>query len=132
MPRFDPAKLPREVLDFLAERHLGTLTTLRRDGTPHVTPVGFTYDDERKLARVITFTGAAKVRNLDSSGGGPAVICQVDGGRWLSLEGRAVVTVDPQRNGEGIRRYAERYRQPNDRPDRATIELTVERILGRA
>jgi hypothetical protein len=81
---------------------------------------------------VITFTGAAKVRNLDSSGGGPAVICQVDGGRWLSLEGRAVVTVDPQRNGEGIRRYAERYRQPNDRPDRATIELTVERILGRA
>src|SRR5207253_4678928 len=97
----DPANLPREVLEFLTERHLGTLTTLRRDGTPHVTPVGFTYDDERKLARVITFSGAAKVRNLDWSGGGPAVICQVDGGRWLSLEGRAVVTFDRERNREG-------------------------------
>ena len=28
----DPASLSQEVLDFLGERHLGTLTTLRADG----------------------------------------------------------------------------------------------------
>ncbi len=33
-----------EVIDFLTERHLATLTTLRRDGSPHVVPVGFTYE----------------------------------------------------------------------------------------
>ena len=37
-------RCPARSLDFLAERHLATLTTLRRDGTPHVVPVGFTYD----------------------------------------------------------------------------------------
>ena len=35
---------PPMSLDFLTERHLATLTTLRRDGSPHVVPVGFTYD----------------------------------------------------------------------------------------
>ena len=37
----DPAALARDALDFLTERHLATLTTLRRDGSPHVVPVGF-------------------------------------------------------------------------------------------
>lgn len=131
MPRFDPTRLPPEVLSFLSERHLATLTTLRPDGTPHVTPVGFSYDDEQHLARVITFAGATKVRNLTARPGSPAVICQVDGGRWLALEGRAEVTSDPDRNRDGTDRYAVRYRRPKERPDRVTIELRVERVLGR-
>jgi PPOX class probable F420-dependent enzyme len=131
MSRFDPARLPPEVLAFLTERHLATLTTLRPDGTPHVTPVGFTYEPDRRLARIITFAGAAKVRNLTAQPGGAAVICQVEGGRWLTLEGPAEVTSDPERNRQGVDRYAARYRQPNDRPDRVTIELTVQRVLGR-
>jgi hypothetical protein len=36
----DPHHLAPEVLAFLAERHLATLTTLRPDGTPHVVAVG--------------------------------------------------------------------------------------------
>ena len=40
----DLGRAARRVLDFLTERHLATLTTLRPDGTPHVVPVGFTYD----------------------------------------------------------------------------------------
>src|SRR4030081_3018689 len=118
MSRFDPARLPPEVLAFLTERHLATLNTLRPDGTPHVTPVGFTYVPDRLLARIITFAGAAKVRNLTAQPGGAAVICQVEGGRWLTLEGPAEVTSDPERNRQGVDRYAARYRQPNDRPDR--------------
>jgi len=43
-----------EVIDFLTERHLATLTTLRRDGSPHVVPVGFTYEPQARIARVIT------------------------------------------------------------------------------
>jgi PPOX class probable F420-dependent enzyme len=130
---FDPAALPPEVLAFLAERHLATLTTLRPDGSPHVAPVGFTFDPERRLVRVITFAAARKVRNVRAAGpqGAPAAVCQVDGGRWLTLEGRAFARDDAAANHQGVERYAARYRRPNDRPDRVTIELAVARVLGR-
>ena len=134
----DPAALAPEVLAFLAEPHLATLTTLRPDGSPHVVAIGFTYDVDTRLARIITFAPSRKVRNLRgsgaSAGSGPprAAVCQVDGGRWLSLEGVAVVTDDPARVAEAVRRYAERYRQPGERDDRVAIEITVDRVLGRA
>ena len=40
-------------LEFVTERHLATLTTLRADGSPHVTPVGFTWDETAGCAYVI-------------------------------------------------------------------------------
>lgn len=127
----DPASLPEEALTFLRERHLATLTTLRPDGSPHVVAVGFTWDDEAQLARVISFAPSRKARNLVASPGSRAVVAQVDGGRWLSLEGPAVVTDDRERVAEAVRRYAERYRQPGERADRVAIEIQVDRILGR-
>jgi nitroimidazol reductase NimA-like FMN-containing flavoprotein (pyridoxamine 5'-phosphate oxidase superfamily) len=45
-----PAQLDDDVLAFLRERHLSTLTTLRPDGSPHVVPVGFTWDEEALVA----------------------------------------------------------------------------------
>ena len=59
-------------------------------------------------------------------------MCQVDGGRWLSLEGTAVVTDDPARVAAAVEGYAGRYRQPGEREDRVAIEIHVDRILGRA
>lgn len=132
MASFSPDQLPAEVLTFLSERHLATLTTLRPDGSPHVVPVGFSYDHQAQLVRVITFASSKKVRNLEASPGSRAVVCQVDGGRWLTLEGSAVVTADPERNADGVRRYAERYRPPKERgADRRTIEISIDTVLGR-
>jgi F420H(2)-dependent biliverdin reductase len=127
----DPRTPPDEVTSFLTERHLATLTTLRPDGTPHVVAVGFTWDPDEVLVRVITFAGSRKARNVANSPNGPAAVCQVDGGRWLTLEGGATVTSDPDRVAEAVRRYAERYRQPKVRTDRVVIEIAVQRILGR-
>jgi hypothetical protein len=59
-------------------------------------------------------------------------VCQLDGGRWLTLEGTAVVTDDPDRIAEAVDRYTRRYRQPGARDDRVAIEITVDRVLGRA
>jgi F420H(2)-dependent biliverdin reductase len=126
-----PALLRDEVLVFLAERQYATLTTLRPDGTPHVTPVGFTCDPASGLARVITFAGARKVRNVEAWPGGRAVLCQADRGRWLAIEGVASTTRDPERVAEAVRRYAERYRMPSDRPDRVAIEIAVDRVIDR-
>jgi len=128
----DPTSLPEEALAFLQERHLATLTTLRPDGSPHVVAVGFTWDTDAGLARVISFAPSRKARNLLASPGSRAAVSQVDGGRWLTLEGSATVTDDPARVAEGVRRYAERYRQPGSRDDRVVIEIVVDRILGRA
>src|SRR5262245_18790275 len=126
----DPAALPDEVAAFAAERVLATLTTLRPDGSRHVTPAGSTWDGEAGLVRIISFAGARKVRHLRA--GGRAVVCQVDGGRWLTFEGPASVTAEPDRVAEAVRRYAARYHQPGERADRVAIEIAVDRVLGRA
>jgi len=126
----DPDRLSPEVLAFLAERHLATLTTVRADGTPHVVPVGFSYDAPSRRARVITFAGSTKARLL-AAGPRPAALSQVDGGRWLTLEGTAEVTDDPDRVAAAVAGYAARYRPPSDRVDRVAVELQVIRILGR-
>jgi len=128
----DPANLANDVLAFLAERHLATLSLARPDGTIHVTPVGFMWDNNCQLVRVITWTGSMKARLLETGDGGPASVSQHDGGRWLTIEGHAVVVTDAESCAEGVRRYAERYRQPADRPDRAVIEFRATKILGRA
>lgn len=127
-----PAELDDADLTFLTERHLATLTTLRPDGTPHVVAVGFTWDGDAGLARVITWDASKKARNLLERPGTRAVVAQVDGGRWLALEGPAKVTTDPERCRDAERRYAERYREPKARDDRAVIEISVDRILGRS
>lgn len=127
-----PDQLDDEARAFLREGHLATLTTLRPDGSPHVVAIGFTWDDEHHIARVITWATSKKARNVAGSPGSRAVVSQVDGGRWLSLEGPATLVTDPERCREGERRYAERYREPKRREDRAVIEIAVDRILGRA
>ena len=127
----DPSDPGPELLAFLTERHLATLTTLRPDGSPHVVPVGVTYDAATRTARVITSGTSAKVRHV-RDGGGRVAVCQVDGRRWVTLEGTAQVRDDAASVAEAVERYARRYRQPRENPARVAIEISVDRILGSA
>ncbi len=126
----DPRDLSPEVLAFVRERHLATLTTLRADGSPHVVPVGFTFDETRGVVRVITW--ATSVKTGHARRGGRAAVSQVDGGRWLTFEGTVGVTDEPTAVAEAVAAYAARYRPPKERVDRVVIEIRVDRILGRA
>jgi F420H(2)-dependent biliverdin reductase len=119
------------LLQFLAERHLATLTTLRADGSPHVVPVGVTYDAASRTARVITSGSSAKARHV-GSGQQRVAVCQVDGRRWVTLEGTAVLRDDPASVAAAVERYARRYRQPRENPARVVLEISVDRILGNA
>ncbi|OLR92056.1 pyridoxamine 5'-phosphate oxidase family protein [Actinokineospora bangkokensis] len=119
-----------EFLAFWRERHLCTLTTLRPDGSPHVVPVGATYDPAAGVVRVITSGGSRKARNARR--GGRAAVCQVDGARWSTLEGVARVLDDAESVADAERRYAQRYRQPRVNPERVVIEIAVDRRLGNA
>jgi PPOX class probable F420-dependent enzyme len=127
----DPRALPDEVSAFLSERHLATLTTLRPDGTPHVVAVGFTWDSEAGLVRVITNGSSRKAAHV-RAGSPRAVVAQVDGRRWLSMEGAPTISDEPARVAEAVRRYALRYRQPSENPARVVIEIAVDRVLGSA
>lgn len=124
------ADLSPEAHEFLAEYHLGTLSTLRRDGSPHVVAVGFTVDVDAGLARVITRRGSQKARNAQR--GGRAAVSHVDKGRWLTFEGRAHVLTDEVSVREGERRYGMRYRGPTPNPERVVVAIDVDRVLGSA
>ncbi|MGY1652097.1 pyridoxamine 5'-phosphate oxidase family protein [Geodermatophilus sp. SYSU D01119] len=127
----DPHDLAPDLLTFLTERHLATLTTLRADGSPHVVPVGVTFDPATATARVITSGTSAKARHV-RAGQSRVAVCQVDGRRWLTLEGTAVVRDDPASVADAESRYARRYRQPRENPARVVLEISVDRVLGNA
>jgi F420H(2)-dependent biliverdin reductase len=120
----DPA-----LVEFWTQRHLGTLTTLRRDGSPHVVAVGATLDVPARLVRVISSSTSAHVRHV-LAGQDRVAICTVDGPRWSTVEGLAVVRSSPEAVAEGVRRYAERYRTPRPNPSRVVLEVSVTRVLG--
>lgn len=117
---------------FVTERHLATLTTLRPDGSPHVVPVGYTWDPGAGIIRITSRTGSVKVRNIEAAGpeGARVAVCQVDGGRWLTFEGLATVSRDPDEVAEAIRRYATRYRTLEHDPRRLVLRVAVRRVLG--
>lgn len=121
-------ELPDHVLDFLTERHLGCLTTLRRDGSPHTVPVGFTVDRQTGLARVITSGGTVKARNVRRDR--RVTLTQVDGRRWISLEGLARVAAGAVEVADAEARYAARYRQPRANPQRVALVVELTRVLG--
>jgi PPOX class probable F420-dependent enzyme len=123
-----PAELSAAALEFVTVRHLATLTTLRPDGSPHVVPVGFTWDPHALVARVITSGSSRKARN--AAAGTRAVLCQVEGRHWLSFEGPARVLEDRASVADAEQRYAARYRVPRENRERVVIEITVDRVLG--
>ena len=128
-----PSEITPEIVLFLTERHLATLTTLRQDGSPHVVAVGFSYDASTCRARVITFSTAQKAVN--AARGGRAAVSQVDGGRWLTLEGTvrlATMDNEPDEVRRAVAGYAQRYQDPKERDNRVAVIIDVDRIMGRA
>jgi len=127
---FHSSDLTASQLEFIRENHLATLTTLRADGSPHVVPVGFTFDIENNIVRVITFAKSMKARH--AAQGGRAVVSQVDRGRWITLEGTVSLRTEADIVAKAVEAYAGRYRQPKVREDRVVIEIVIDKVMGRA
>jgi PPOX class probable F420-dependent enzyme len=127
---FQSSDLTPSQLEFMLENHLATLTTLRADGSPHVVPVGFTFDTDNNIVRVITFAKSMKARH--AAQGGRAVVSQVDRGRWITLEGTVRLRTEAEVVAKAVEAYAGRYRQPKVREDRVVVEITIDKVMGRA
>lgn len=119
-----------EFREFWQERHTCTITTVRPDGTPHTVPVNATLDVEQGVARVLSSSTSQKVRHIKTSEPAAVAVCQADGRRWSTVEGRAVVREEPEVVRDAEARYAERYRTPRTNPRRVVIEIAVSRVLG--
>ena len=124
--------LSERLAEFWAERHLCVLSTVRADGTVHATPVGATLDVEAGLVRVICSGTSYKARAIRRLGEAAVAVTQVDGRRWSTLEGRAVLSNDPEHVRDAERRYAKRYKEPRVNPQRVVIEITITKVLGNA
>ncbi|MFC8799954.1 pyridoxamine 5'-phosphate oxidase family protein [Promicromonospora sp. NPDC057138] len=126
-------RLNPEQLVFVTERHLATLTTLRPDGTPHVVPVAFTWDAEEGVARITTNRTSFKARHavpLPDGGAPRAALCQVAGGRWITLEGTIAVSEDTAEIADAVARYARRYRPLEPNPQRVVLRITVDKVMA--
>lgn len=127
---------PDGLLEFWNEYHLCTLTTLRPDRRPHVVPVGMEVDAAAGVARVITRKSSRKLANVLAGGGAARVaVCQVDGGRWATLEGVAEVCADAAVVVDAVARYGQRYgqrygRTPAPDPERVVLLISIERAMG--
>lgn len=82
--------------DVVREQSHAVLATSRRDGRPQMSPVGVAVDDEGRLL-VSTRETASKTWNLRRDP--RAWLCVLpDGfyGRWVQIEGRAEIVVQPE------------------------------------
>jgi pyridoxamine 5'-phosphate oxidase family protein len=89
---------------YLSERRLGRIATVGKDGTPHVAPVGWSYDPQEDAVDVggRNFERSKKYHDVERSGRAAIVIddlASVDPWRprGLEIRGGAEVLDDPPR-----------------------------------
>ena len=120
------AKLTDEQRDFLANPYVGTVTTLRSDGSPHNTVVWVDVDGDTVLFN--TAEGRAKPKHLRRD---PRVALTVvdpqNPFRWISVSGTAQLTQDGA--AEHIDRLSKKYTGKDvyagHDPDHPRLKVTI-------
>jgi hypothetical protein len=96
--------------------------------------VAFAWDPETGTAWMTTDDRSAKVRNVEAGlaqgGSARGALCQVSGGRWLTVEGELAVLRDPVVIAGAERRYRARYGPMDPDPRRVALRMVVDRVMG--
>lgn len=134
---FDPHAL-------LAERRLGVLATLKKDGRPQLSPVTPFYDRDAGIVYVSMTEGRAKTANLRRDPRAALEVTSSDGWSWATAEGTVTLTgpstdpdgpevqalVDYYRNAAGEHPDWAEYRSVMVAERRVLMALTVEKVYG--
>jgi PPOX class probable F420-dependent enzyme len=120
----------------VAEQHRAILATMRQDGTPQMSPILVTLDDQGRLV-VSSRTGAFKVRNARRD---PRVwVCVLPDeffGRWVQIEGETEIVelpeamellVDYYRSISGEHPDWDAYRASMEKEQRVIMRITPTR-----
>ena len=86
------------MLEVVAGHRWGVLVTVKRDGRPQVSNVGYAYDPESQLIRVSVTADRAKTRNLQADPRATLHVSSPDFWTWVAVEGTAElspVAADP-------------------------------------
>ena len=86
-------------LAFVGEHRWGVLATIKADGRPQLSNVGYSYEPESGLVRVSVTADRAKTRNLERDPRVTLHVSSTDFWSWVAVEGTAELTpvaADPQ------------------------------------
>ena len=80
------------MLAFVAENRWGVLATVKRDGRPQLSNVGYAYDAGEGVVRVSVTADRAKTRNLERDPRVTLHVASRDFWTWVAVEGSAELT----------------------------------------
>jgi PPOX class probable F420-dependent enzyme len=80
------------LLDFAADRRWGVLATLKGDGRPQLSNIGYAYDRAAGVVRISVTADRAKTRNLLRDPRASLHVTSQDFWSWVVLEGTADLT----------------------------------------
>jgi PPOX class probable F420-dependent enzyme len=133
-------------LALLAGAHLGVLITLKRDGRPQSSNIGYAYDAAVARVSISTTAHTVKVANLRRDPRANLHVMTPDGWNWMVAEATAVLTpVAQQRDDATVEELIAIYRAVSgEHPDwddfrramvedqRLVVRLELERTYGSA
>ncbi len=80
------------MLDFVAHQHWGVLATIKSDGRPQLSNVGYAFDTDAGVVRVSVTDDRAKTRNLRRDPRVTLHVASKDFWTWVAVEGTAELT----------------------------------------
>lgn len=134
------------LLTLLADRHLGVLTTLKRDGRPQLSNVSYVFDPATSRIRLSVTDDRAKTRNLRRDPRAGFYTTVPDFGAYVVAEGTATLTpvaaapddatvdelVEVYRAIAGEHPDWTEYREAMVAESRLVVTIAVERVYGMA
>ena len=110
----------KEMERFLSEGSIARIATVKKDGSPHVAPVWFLWEDGKLI--MVTYKDSAKVKNLKGNNRVATVIDTADPGKGVIIEGEAEISADKVE--EITRKISAKYVKPEELDD--YVESTLE------
>ncbi|MFF5181459.1 PPOX class F420-dependent oxidoreductase [Micromonospora sp. NPDC000316] len=134
----------QSLTDLIANRSMGVLATIKRDGRPQLSTVVYSFDREAGLIRVSVTDGRAKTANLRRDPRASFHVGSEDGWAYAVAEGRAELTavsadlddatveelVGLYRSLRGEHPDWDDYRRAMVAEQRLVLRLHVERVYG--
>jgi PPOX class probable F420-dependent enzyme len=111
MPHDPNPNLHPADMELLTSTHLGVLITLKRDGRPQSSNIGYAYDAESEIVRISSTAVTAKVKNMQRDPRANLHVMRPDGWAWMVAEAGVVLTpVAKERDDATVEELIELFR----------------------